>query len=206
MQNDACYTLLSHEIYLGTSDLSEHRAKKKISLVQEEQKKMGYLMSADKYTNNASLIAVLIVTITFVAVFSAMDLHVPAARYDTANSLPVSVIATKEVPLKVFLTTYTIAMLSSLAVCFSTTYIRDNYKVLARILLVFAYVATTVAFVSGLYLVAPKSLIWPVLVTLSLVCIIAILIRFKYMSGAWSRRVFPRFISRVYHHFVPRRY
>lgn len=160
------------------SDLSEHRAKKKmmnLSQAQQEQKKTNYLMPQDKYTKNASLVAILIITITFIAVFSTV--HV--ANYND--------LATKQVPLKVFqLVTYTIAMLSSLAVCFTATYIREEDKASAQMLLGFAYVTTTVAFVSGLYLVSPTSLC-PVLVTVItvvLICTVAILVRFRFnISG-----------------------
>lgn len=176
MQNNA-YALLSHQICFRASDLSEHRAKKKmmnLSHVQQEQKKTNYLMPQDKYIKNASLVAILIITITFIAVLSTV--HV--ANY--------SDLATKQVPLKVFLVTYTIAMLSSLAVCFTATCIREEYKVSAQMLLGFAYVTTTVAFVSGLYLVSPTSL-WPVLVTVItvvLICTVAILVRFRFnISG-----------------------
>ncbi|XP_078149620.1 uncharacterized protein LOC144544935 [Carex rostrata] len=182
--NDA-YALLLHQICFHASDQSEHKAKKKmmnLSHVQQEQKKTGYLMLQDKYTKNASLVAILIITITFIAVFSTV--RVSAAGYSSVANY--NGLATKQVPFKVFLVTCTIAMLSSLAVCFTATYIREEYKALARMLLGFAYVTTTVAFVSGLYLVSPTSL-WPVLVTVItvvLICTVAILVRFRFnISG-----------------------
>lgn len=72
-----------------TSDLSEHRAKKKmmnLSHVQQEQKKTNYLMPQDKYTKNASLVAILIITITFIAVFSTV--HVARNKTSSFKGVP----------------------------------------------------------------------------------------------------------------------
>ena len=113
------------------------------------------------YTGNTSLVAILLATITFAAAFT-----LPGGYSSDAGSqgLPIMV---RKVAFQAFLISDTLAMCSSLAVSFVCILARWEdlefllyYRSFTKKLMWFAYMATTIAFATGLYTVLAPKMMW----------------------------------------------
>uniref|UniRef100_A0A0E0BHB4 PGG domain-containing protein n=1 Tax=Oryza glumipatula TaxID=40148 RepID=A0A0E0BHB4_9ORYZ len=113
------------------------------------------------YTSNTSLVAILIATITFAAAFT-----LPGGYSSHAGNLGFPIMARK-FAFQSFLIADTLAMFSSLAVAFICIIARWedlqfllHYRSFTKKLMWFAYMATNVAFATGLYTVLAPRLLW----------------------------------------------
>ena len=113
------------------------------------------------YTSNTSLVTILIVTITFAAAFT-----LPKGYNNDAGSEGQPIMS-KKVAFQVFLISDVLAMCSSFVVAFICIIARwEDYEFLlyytsfTKKLMWFAYVATTMAFSTGLYTVLAPRLHW----------------------------------------------
>jgi Domain of unknown function len=156
----------------------------------------------ERYTTNTSLVAALLATITFAAAFT-----LPGGYNSNASDAGLPIFAMKTV-FQVFLISDTIAMCSSLAVAFlcvlATWEDLDfllNYRKTTRALMWYAYVATVVAFGTGLFTVmAPKSL-WLAILILFFCCIVPFLSK---IIGDWPLLMLRLRVGRRYKkEFVP---
>jgi Domain of unknown function len=137
----------------------------------------------ERYTSNTSLVAALLATITFAAAFT-----LPGGYISDASDAGQPIFAAKAA-FQIFLIADTIAMCSSLAVAFlcilATWEDLDfllNYRKTTRALMWCAYVATVVAFGTGLFTVmAPKHLLLAVLI-LVISCVVPIVSK---IIGEW---------------------
>ncbi|KAJ3701274.1 hypothetical protein LUZ61_004979 [Rhynchospora tenuis] len=127
------------------------------------------------YTKNASLVAILIASIPFAA---ACTLPGGYSNNSGSEGLPVLV---RKAAFKIFLISDTLAMCSSLAVAFICILTRwEDLKFLlyyisfTKKLMWFAYMATTVAFATGLYTVVEPCIPWLAI----LICILSVGLRF----------------------------
>ncbi|KAJ3701272.1 hypothetical protein LUZ61_004977 [Rhynchospora tenuis] len=123
------------------------------------------------YTKNTSLVAILIASITFAAAFTLPGGY---SNDSETKGLPVLV---RKAAFKAFLISDTLAMCSSLAVAFICILTRwEDLKFLlyyisfTKKLMWFAYMATTVAFATGLYTVVEPCIRWLAI----LICILSI--------------------------------
>uniref|UniRef100_A0A0D3HK63 PGG domain-containing protein n=1 Tax=Oryza barthii TaxID=65489 RepID=A0A0D3HK63_9ORYZ len=110
------------------------------------------------YTNNTSLVAILIATITFAAAFTL------PGGYSSDDGHP---IMARKLAFQAFLISDTLAMCSSLAVAFVCILSRSEdlefllyYRTITRNLMWLAYMATTTAFATGLYTVLAPRILW----------------------------------------------
>lgn len=110
------------------------------------------------YTNNTSLVAILIATITFAAAFTL------PGGYSSDDGHP---IIARKLAFQAFLISDTLAMCSSLAVAFVCILSRSEdlefllyYRTITRNLMWLAYMATTTAFATGLYTVLAPRILW----------------------------------------------
>ncbi|EAY75428.1 hypothetical protein OsI_03331 [Oryza sativa Indica Group] len=113
------------------------------------------------YTSNTSLVAILMATITFAAAFT-----LPGGYSNDSGSEGLPVMARK-LAFQAFLVSDTIAMCSSLAVAFICIIARWEdlefllyYRSFTKKLMWFAYMATTIAFATGLYTVLAPRMLW----------------------------------------------
>ncbi|KAL5203617.1 hypothetical protein ABZP36_008488 [Zizania latifolia] len=113
------------------------------------------------YTSNTSLIAILLATITFAAAFT-----LPGGYSNDAGNEGRPVME-KKIVFRSFLIADTLAMCSSLAVAFICIIARWedfefllHYRSFTKKLMWFAYMATTMAFATGLYTVLTPRLLW----------------------------------------------
>ena len=113
------------------------------------------------YTENTSLVAILLATITFAAAFTLPEGYSADAG---AEGLP---IMARKAAFQAFLISDTLAMCSSLAVAFICIIAKWEdlefllyYRSFAKKLMWFAYMATTTAFATGLYTVLAPRLQW----------------------------------------------
>ncbi|XP_006662861.1 ankyrin repeat-containing protein At5g02620-like [Oryza brachyantha] len=113
------------------------------------------------YTNNTSVVAILIASITFAAAFT-----LPGGYSSTSGSEGLPIMARK-IAFKAFLVSDTLAMLSSLSVAFICVLARWEdlefllyYRSTTKKLMWFAYMTTAVAFATGLYTVLAAQLMW----------------------------------------------
>ncbi|KAJ4776701.1 ankyrin repeat family protein [Rhynchospora pubera] len=146
--------------------LFSQEAKKEITYRSNEEIKS----LTSTYTNNTSLVAILIATITFAAAFT-----LPGGYSNDSGSegLPILV---KKAAFKAFIISDTLAMCSSLAVAFICILTRWEdlefllyYRFYTKKLMWFAYGATTVAFATGLYTVMKSPVLWLAI----LICIVS---------------------------------
>ncbi|XP_078151153.1 protein ACCELERATED CELL DEATH 6-like [Carex rostrata] len=136
-----------------------------------------------KYTQNTSLVAALLATITFAAAFTLPG----GFSSDPADAgLP---IFSRKVAFQVFLISDTIAMCSSLSVAFlcilGTWEDLDflvNYRKTTRALMWCAYVATALAFGTGLFTVIAQNNLWLAILILVLCTILPLLSK---IIGEW---------------------
>ncbi|CAD6257766.1 unnamed protein product [Miscanthus lutarioriparius] len=113
------------------------------------------------YTSNTSLVAILMATITFAAAFTLPGGY----STDAGNEgLP---IMTRKLAFQAFLISDTLAMCSSLLVAFVCIIARWEdlefllyYRSFTKKLMWFAYMATTIAFATGLYTILALRLLW----------------------------------------------
>ncbi|RLM70125.1 protein ACCELERATED CELL DEATH 6-like isoform X2 [Panicum miliaceum] len=113
------------------------------------------------YTGNTSLVAILIATITFAVAFT-----LPGGYSTDAGNEGLPIMARK-FAFQAFLISDTLAMCSSLVVAFVCVIARWEdlefllyYRSFTKKLMWFAYMATTVAFTTGLYTVLAPRLLW----------------------------------------------
>ncbi|VAI11669.1 unnamed protein product [Triticum turgidum subsp. durum] len=135
------------------------------------------------YTTNISLVAILITTITFAAAFTLPGGY---SSVDGSEGLP---IMSRKVAFQAFLIFDTLAMCSSFAVAFICVIARwEDYEFLiyytsfTKKLMWFAYVATTMAFSTGLYTVLAPRLHWLATGISVLVALLPILTK---LLGEW---------------------
>ncbi|KAJ4807907.1 Ankyrin repeat-containing protein [Rhynchospora pubera] len=154
-------------------------AMKKVTVKSKEEIKS----LTDTYTKNTSLVAIFIATITFAAAFT-----LPGGYSNNSGTEGLPIMARKTA-LKVFLISDTLAMCSSLAVAFLCILARWEdlefllyYRSFTKKLMWFAYMATTVAFATGLYTVAAPCIQWLAI----LVCVLCIALPFlTKLLGEW---------------------
>ncbi|KAJ1685332.1 hypothetical protein LUZ63_016722 [Rhynchospora breviuscula] len=135
------------------------------------------------YTNNTSLVAILIATITFGAAFT-----LPGGYNNEPGAEGLPVMARKAA-FKAFLISDTLAMCSSLAAAFICILARWEdlefllyYRSFTKKLMWFAYMATTVAFATGLYTVVAPRILWLAII----ICILSIGLPFlTKLLGEW---------------------
>ncbi|KAJ1685371.1 hypothetical protein LUZ63_016761 [Rhynchospora breviuscula] len=159
--------------------ISSQAAKKEITAKSVEEIKS----LTQTYTSNTSLIAILIATITFAAAFT-----LPGGYSNDLGSEGLPIMA-KKIAFKVFLVSDTLAMCSSLAVAFICILARWEdlefllyYRSFTKKLMWFAYMATTVAFASGLYTVVAPRILWLAI----LICITSVGLPFlTKLLGEW---------------------
>uniref|UniRef100_A0A0A8YCT9 PGG domain-containing protein n=1 Tax=Arundo donax TaxID=35708 RepID=A0A0A8YCT9_ARUDO len=135
------------------------------------------------YTGNTSLVAILIATITFAAVFT-----LPGGYSSDAASEGLPVMG-RNLAFKAFLISDTLAMCSSLMVAFVCIIARWEdlefllyYRSFTKKLMWFAYMATTTAFATGLYTVlAPRLKLLAIAI-----CVVSILLPIiTKLVGEW---------------------
>ncbi|KAJ4752281.1 Ankyrin repeat family protein [Rhynchospora pubera] len=150
------------------------------------------------YTKNTSLVAILIASITFAAAFTLPGGY---SNNSGTEGLPVLV---RKAAFKAFLISDTLAMCSSLAVAFICILTRwEDLKFLlyyisfTKKLMWFAYMATTVAFATGLYTVVEPCIPWLAI----LICILSIGLPFlTYLLGKWpTLKLYYRFKFNLAH-------
>lgn len=179
-QNES-FTLVANAIPSGWRNVAQDEAKKEIRKQAIQEVKS----LTERYISNTSLVAALLATITFAAAFT-----LPGGFSSDPSDAGLPVFA-REAAFMAFLIFDTIAMCSSLAVTFlcvlATWEDMDyllNYRKTTRVLMWCAYVATSVAFATGLFtVVAPKSL-WLAL----LILVFCIMLPFLSMIlGEWPQ-------------------
>ncbi|CAL4979749.1 unnamed protein product [Urochloa decumbens] len=135
------------------------------------------------YTSNTSLVAILIATITFAAAFT-----LPGGYSNDAGSegLP---IMTRKVAFQAFLISDSLAMFSSLAVAFISIMARWEdfefllyYRSFTKRLMWVGYIATTIAFATGLYTILAPRLLWLAIT----ICLMSVLLPIlTWLLGEW---------------------
>ncbi|TVT97829.1 hypothetical protein EJB05_56902, partial [Eragrostis curvula] len=135
------------------------------------------------YTSNTSLVAILISTITFAAAFT-----LPGGYSTDAGSEGLPIMAGK-FAFQAFLISDTLAMCSSILVAFICVIARWGdfefllyYRSFTKKLMWFAYMATTMAFATGLYTVLAPRLLWLAITILVLSVLLPIV---TYLLGKW---------------------
>ncbi|KAJ3701251.1 hypothetical protein LUZ61_004956 [Rhynchospora tenuis] len=159
--------------------ISSQLAKKEIT-----DKSIQEIKSLTKtYTQNTSLVAIFIATITFAAAFT-----LPGGYSNDKGTEGVPVMTSK-IAFKAFLISNTLAMCSSLAVAFICILARWEdlkfllyYRSFTKKLMWFAYMATTVAFATGLYTVLAPRILWLAI----LISVLSMGLPFlTYLLGKW---------------------
>ncbi|TVU00417.1 hypothetical protein EJB05_54154, partial [Eragrostis curvula] len=150
--------------------------------VTELSKKRIRLLT-ETYTNNTSLVAILIATITFAGAFT-----LPGGYSADVGSEGLPIMA-KKVAFQAFLISDTLAMCSSLAVAFICVIAKWEdfefllyYRYFTKKLMWFAYIATTTAFATGLYTVLAPRLLWLAITVCALTSLLPILTK---LLGEW---------------------
>ncbi|KAF7040811.1 hypothetical protein CFC21_050686 [Triticum aestivum] len=135
------------------------------------------------YTSNTSLVAILIVTITFAAAFT-----LPGGYSDDAGSKGLPIMSRK-FAFQAFLISDVLAMCSSFAVAFICIIAKwEDYEFLVyyrsftKKLMWFAYVTTTTAFSTGLYTVLAPRIHWLAIAVCLMVALLPILTK---LLGEW---------------------
>jgi hypothetical protein len=151
-------------------------------LTTDESRKAAKSLT-QTYTSNTSLVAILITTITFAAAFT-----LPGGYSSDAGSegLP---IMSKKFAFQTFLIFDVLAMCSSFAVAFICIIARwEDYEFLlyytsfTKKLMSFAYLATTMAFSTGLYTVLASRLHW---LAIAICVLVALLPIITWLLGKW---------------------
>lgn len=186
---DEVKTINWNKIYLLIRN-ADRRAKNDIYNFREEiRNKVNYATRKDAksliqtYTTNTSLVAILLATITFAAAFT-----LPGGYSSDAGSEGLPVMARK-VAFQAFLILDTSAMCASLAVAFVCVIVRWmdfefllHYRSVTTKLMWFAYMATTLAFATGLYTVLEDRLPWLAIA----ICVLSVLLPILTMLvGGW---------------------
>jgi hypothetical protein len=135
------------------------------------------------YTGNTSLVAILIATVTFAAAFTL------PGGYSTDPGNEGLPIMARKFAFKAFLISDTLAMCSSLAVAFVCIIAKWEdlefllyYRFFTKKLMWFAYMATTIAFATGLYTVLAPRLLWLAIAICILTSLLPILTK---LLGEW---------------------
>jgi Domain of unknown function len=169
LEQNESYTLMSNLVPSAWKKRNVDVAKREINKQAIEEVES----LTERYTSNTSLVAALLATITFAAAFT-----LPGGYISDASTAGQPIFAVKAA-FQVFLIADTVAMCSSIAVaflCVLTTW-EDldfllNYRRTTRTLMWCAYIATVVAFGTGLFTVmAPKHL-WLAVFILVISCIV----------------------------------
>ncbi|KAJ1274498.1 hypothetical protein BS78_05G066400 [Paspalum vaginatum] len=148
------------------------------------------------YTNNTSLIAILIATITFAAAFT-----LPGGYSSDSGSEGLPIMARK-LAFQAFLISNTLAMCSSLCVAFICIIARWEdleflvyYRRLTKKIMWFAYMATTTAFATGLYTILAPRVPWLAI----FICAVSFLLPFfTKVVGEWPTLRFKLLIAKSY--------
>jgi hypothetical protein len=142
------------------------------------------------YTSNTSLVAILFATITFSAAFT-----LPGGYSDDAGSEGLPFIARKTA-FQAFLISDSLAMFSSLAVAFISIIARWEdfefllyYRSFTRKLMWVGYIATTIAFATGLYTVLDPHLLWLAITICFMSVLLPILTRLLGEWPVWKLRI-----------------
>ncbi|KAL5204554.1 hypothetical protein ABZP36_009425 [Zizania latifolia] len=178
--NEVSMLLLEADPLFATCIYNHHKQAKQ-ELIDSSRKDAKSLTQT--YTSNTSLIAILLATITFAAAFT-----LPGGYSNDAGSEGRPVMA-KKFAFRSFLIADTLAMCSSLAVAFICIIARWedlefllHYRSFTKKLMWFAYMATTVAFATGLYTVLAPRLLW----LPSGICVLSVLLPIiTYLLGKW---------------------
>ena len=158
MQNEVSMLMLRADPHNAYSIYNLHKqAKQKVTnLIRKDIKSL-----TKTYTENTSLVAILLATITFAAAFTLPGGYSADAG---AEGLP---IMARKAAFQAFLISDTLAMCSSLAVAFICVIARWedlefllHYRSFTKKLMWFAYMTTTTAFATGLYTVLAPRLLW----------------------------------------------
>ena len=158
MQNEVSMLMLKADPKNAPSIYNLHKeAKEKVTnLTRKDIKSL-----TQTYTENTSLVAILLATITFAAAFTLPGGYSTDAG---AEGLP---IMARKAAFQAFLISDTLAMCSSLAVAFVCIIAKWEdlefllyYRSFAKKLMWFAYMATTTAFATSLYTVLAPRLQW----------------------------------------------
>ncbi|KAM0873729.1 hypothetical protein ACQ4PT_037888 [Festuca glaucescens] len=164
-------TISIHNLYKEAKQLTTRESRKQAKALTQT------------YTSNTSLVAILIATITFATAFT-----LPGGYSNDAGSegLP---IMSKKFAFYAFLISDTLAMCSSFTVAFICIIARwEDYEFLiyyrsfTKKLMWFAYVATTMAFSTGLYTVLAPRLHWMAITICVMVAFFPILTK---LLGEW---------------------
>ncbi|KAJ1275130.1 hypothetical protein BS78_05G113200 [Paspalum vaginatum] len=150
--------------------------------VTEESRKDVKLLT-QTYTSNTSLVAILIATITFAAAFT-----LPGGYSNDAGNEGLPIMARK-FAFQIFLISDSLAMCSSLAVAFICIIARWEdlefllyYRSFTKKLMWFGYMATTIAFATGLYTVLAPRLQWLAIT----ICLMSVLLPIlTKLLGEW---------------------
>ncbi|KAL6654065.1 hypothetical protein ACP70R_007530 [Stipagrostis hirtigluma subsp. patula] len=153
----------------------------KDAITQRSRKDVKKL--TETYTNTTSLVAILIATITFAAAFT-----LPGGYSSDAGSQGLPIMARK-FAFQAFLISDTAAMFSSLSVAFICIIARWEdlefllyYRSFTKKLMWFAYMATTIAFGTGLYTVLAPRLLWLAIA----ICVMSVLLPIlTKLVGEW---------------------
>ncbi|KAG8089681.1 hypothetical protein GUJ93_ZPchr0011g28421 [Zizania palustris] len=178
--NEVSMLLLEADPHNATCIYNLHKQAKQ-ELIDSARKDAKSLTQT--YTSNTSLVAILVATITFAAAFT-----LPGGYSNDVGNEGLPVMA-KKIAFRSFLIADTLAMCSSLAVAFICIIARWedlefllHYRSFTKKLMWFAYMATTVAFATGLYTVLAPQLLW----LASGICILSVLLPFiTYLLGKW---------------------
>uniref|UniRef100_A0A0E0BHF9 PGG domain-containing protein n=1 Tax=Oryza glumipatula TaxID=40148 RepID=A0A0E0BHF9_9ORYZ len=156
-QIDSEVSMLISKAHSGSKSTIDNLYKKAKRKVTENSRDNAQELTK-VYTNNTSLVAILIATITFAAAFTL------PGGYSSASGSEGLPIMSRKFAFQAFLVSDTLAMLSSLAVAFICILARWEdlefllyYRSFTKQLMWFAYMTTTTAFSTGLYTVlAPQ--------------------------------------------------
>jgi hypothetical protein len=160
------------------NNLRVHAKENAIAAARKDVKKLSLT-----YISNTSLVAILIATITFAAAFT-----LPGGYSSVAGSEGLPIMARK-VAFQAFMISDSLAMCSSLAVAFICIIARWEdpefllyYTSFTKKLMWFAYMATTIAFASGLYTVLAPRIQWLAIT----ICLLSVLLPFlTKLLGEW---------------------
>jgi hypothetical protein len=158
MQNEVSMLMLKAE----PANTAVYNLQKELKDIVTKRSRMHIKSLTETYTNNTSLVAILIATITFAAAFTLPGGYNSDAASDEGHPIMAGKLA-----FKAFLISDTLAMCSSLAVAFVCILARWEdlefllyYRYFTRKLMWFAVMATTTAFATGLYTVLAPRLLW----------------------------------------------
>lgn len=159
----------------------------KDKITDESRKSVKSL--TETYTRNTFIVAILMASITFAAAFTVSGWYrSDAAGTASHQGLPYLIMA-KKPAFQAFLIFDTLAMCFSLSVAFICVIARwedfeflIHYRAITKAIMCLAYVATIIAFATGLYTVLAPRLLWLAIV----ICCLPVLVPISTMLlGGW---------------------